>query len=256
MLQYYWDRGVGRYRVDRRRTQITTATDNRRQETATFTSQQYTHLRQCLEQRQRVKAILGDRERRARHLLYAATAGFIAYVFAGPDFTFAVQGISITARQVAALIPLVIAYLVVYACHTGATHLRVRYECQLLDAELEKFGLPTSHSIIRRLRSECSPRNPSIGTYFSTLAYRTVYVIHDFFFAASVALALVGSGFVAVGIYGDLVQAKGPIAIAFIAYLGLAGLAAVVAPSILRYARRTRQLALDRYVMKGSPDAS
>jgi len=253
MLQYYWDMGVRRYRVDRRRIQMPAALEQRKTPSETCTSEQYTHLRECLEQRQRVKAILGDRERRARHLLYGATACFIVYVFAGPDFTVAVQGISITARQIAALIPLVIAYLVVYACHTGATHLRVRYECQLLDAELQKFGLPTSHSIIRRLRSQCTPTNPSIGTFLSTLAYNTVYGIHDVFFAASVGVALWGSYYVAVGIYGDLARLNMPLAIAVIAYLALAGLAAVLAPAFLRYARRTRQRALDLFVAQETP---
>jgi hypothetical protein len=75
-----------------------------------------------------------------------------------------------------------------------------------------------------------------------------VYSIHDIFFALSVLLALVGSAGVAFWIYADLVRTHPLAAYVFIGYLVVAGLASIFAPIILRYARRTRQLALDEYL--------
>jgi hypothetical protein len=253
MIQYCWDPTIARYRLERRHATTIVHTNSRSRRTESFTSEQYAHLRECLQQRQRVKALLGNRERKARHFLYATTAAFIAYIFAAPDFTIPVEGITITARQIAALFPLLIAYLILYACHTGATHLRLRYECRLLDAELQKFGCPTADTISQRLRHECSPPQPSIFVFLSTSAYNIVYWIHDVFFAASVLVALTGSAYIAVGIYRDLANVNFPIAVIVIAYLALAATAAVAAPLALRYARRTRQLALDAYLKTQTP---
>jgi hypothetical protein len=253
MVQYYEDSALRRYQLDRRAAHSAPNVERRHAVANTVTSEQYAYLRDCLTKRERVKAILGNRERRARHLLYAATTGFIAYIFAAQDFTIDVQGISITARQIAAIFPLITAYLIVYACHTGATHLRVRYECKLLDLELQRFGCSTSGTILQKLREECSPTNPTVKTFLSTGAYYLVYGVHDMFLALSVGLALIGSAFIAVGIYRDLYDASQRVAVAFIVYLGVAGGSATLAPVCLRYARRKKQFALDNLLASVRP---
>lgn len=254
MSRYYLDTTLQRFHPDRRHGSTPPTREQRRHDAQMVTSEQYAHLRDSLNDRQRVKAILGNRERTARHLLYGTTAAFIAYIFATPGFSIAVQGISITDKQLAALFPLLTAYLVVYACHTGATHLRVRYECKLLDQELQRFGSTTVASVNHRMHSLCSPDNPSVRVFFSTTAFNLVYGLHDVFLVLSVALALGGSGAIAVRTYDDLKGQHPVIAYVFIGYLVLAGVVSIVAPPCLRYARLTRSKAMDEYLEGGWPD--
>lgn len=256
MGRYYLDATQQRFHPDRRHGSTLPPREQRKHHAQMVTSEQFTHLRDSLNDRQRVKAILGKRERTARHLLYGMTAAFIAYIFATPGFSLYVQGISITDKQLAALFPLLTAYLVVYACHTGATHLRVRYECKLLDHELQRFGSITVASVNHRMHKLCSPTNPSVWVFFSTTAFNLVYGLHDILLVVSVALALGGSGAIAVRTYSDLKNVHPVIANIFIGYLVLAGIVSVGTPLCLRYARLTRSKAMDEYLETFRPSGA
>jgi hypothetical protein len=80
--------------------------------------------------------------------LFGASGTTVGFKIFGTDF-------SLTLVQIIAVAPFMITYLVAYACTLTAHQARLEQECWVIDAELQRWGCPTSYSLVRPLRMYC-----------------------------------------------------------------------------------------------------
>ena len=246
---YYLDPRTELFQPDRRKSFVMPANERRRVGHLTGQSQ-YDFLRDCLLRRESAHDQLGVHERRARHLLVFAATIFVAIVFTGSQLSLRLtHGITatITNTQVAAAFPLVISYLILFACYLGARRLRLRHECRVIALELERFGCPTSYTVIHRYYdSTCDPPDSFWRGMVWPGPYSLVFRAHDLFLLATTLVLIVGSVTVAQRILSADTGHQW-LAWAFTIYMAISGLAAFLAPLLLRNVRIRRRAMLDAY---------
>lgn len=253
MTEYYLHPRLRFFQPERRKSQLTTqAPVARTTDVARTTSEQYAFLRDCLLRREDETAKLGIHERRSRHLLVLATIIFVSLVFATPDFSFRFQLFGFTQKftlvQIGAVMPLVIAYMILYACFLGATRLRLRHECRVIALELESFGSPTSYTVTKKyFDATCPPEGSFWRRLFAPGPYESIFRTHDLFLLASAVIVLAGTGVVAVDIFKELRASHPRLAWTLTIYMAVSGLAALAAPLVLRWVRFRRRTILAQY---------
>lgn len=256
MIIYAMNDRIAEYQPDRRKQNVgppTSMEDRRKSTPITTTSEQYSFLKDSLVRREALQNNVAKRGRLIRHVLVSITLAFIAIFFAAPDFKISLIKLGIdqelTLLQLSAIAPLIIAYLVLHACHVGVTRLRLIHECKVIEVELERFGCETSYSLFREYGKECQGAKQLYHDLVSTKAFFAVYSLHDFFIFISVFLAFIGATYVAAKAYTSVASENIYAAIGFTAYLVIAILAAIFAVLALRYARIKKDEFLDDYLL-------
>ena len=253
MDTYYLDPLRGVFQPERRQHPATaTPAADRRKHAVTVGQAQYDFLRDCLLRREQAHDRLGVHERRTRHFLVLAAILFIVTTFAAPDFsvpiTTDIVSLAITRNEIAAAFPIVISYLILFACYLGGRRLRMRHECRVLALELERFGCPTSYTVINAYYDRtCGPPKTFVRSLLVPGPYEWVFRVHDVFLFFTMAILITGGWIVSRRIFDAAPSSAHWIAWVFSVYLGISGAAAVAAVLVLRWVRYRRRSLLEHY---------
>lgn len=191
---FYLDPSLDMFQPERRNgTHQRSDAVRRSHATVATSSMQYEFLRDCLLRREQLRQRLKTRERHIRHGLIALVGMFVALVFGASTTTIAFKlfgtEFSLTLVQIIAVAPFVITYLVAYACTLTAHQTRLEQECWVIDAELQRWGCPTSYSLVRPLRMYCKEEAENEATDGQTREFSGHF--HGIFYAHD---ALMGFG--------------------------------------------------------------
>ena len=120
--------------------------------------------------------------RRLRHMIVGLAVAFIAVYFAAPDFKISLARLGleqeITALQLSALAPVLIAYLVVHTCIVSCNRIRLTHECMLIAHELRRFGCHTNYCVTKRYQQFCKERRKGgIRQLLAAKSFTAVYQI-------------------------------------------------------------------------------
>jgi hypothetical protein len=250
-LEYVYLENINQYQPERRKTYDSSLpTDRRIKNSKRFTSDQYDYLVGCLNRREQTRETVARKARRARHLLVAASTIFLTLLFSSPGMTVHLPWVGLSEKltilQFSAAAPLLIAYLVSYASHQSMQHIRILHECKIIDSELQKFGCPTSHALVKNYNEHCE-QDENYRTRDARRAYHAVSWAHGIMLLVLVCLSFIGSTIIAIQAYKDN-AIIGPHA-AFGLFLALFIAIAVAIISVLGYhlAKRMKEKHLHRY---------
>ncbi len=204
---YFKHGGTGFYQPEKRKGGGNPPVPERRGlDVVRCTSDQFAFLSGCLIRREQARESIAQKSRRARHLLVGVSVLFLTLYISAPGMTFTVSLLGVeqtlTLLHFGAAAPLFIAYLVTYATYLSMRRVKILHECQFIDAELRKFGLPTSHTLIGGYNHACRA-DTSAQTSYARLAYDAVFRAHDLVLAVLVMLSFVGSVAIAFQAYAE-----------------------------------------------------
>lgn len=166
-----------------------------------FTSDQYHFLTGCLIRRERTHAAVVNSERRARALLAILCSCAVAFLFANPGSVFDVEVAGITSSfalmQVTAVFPLLVTFASFHALRMSATRRRLNAECQIIEAEIRRFGCHTSYSLLERFRATCEGDRNTYAEHEARRLAKAVQNSHGTFILASVIVTYGGALYIA-----------------------------------------------------------
>lgn len=218
------------------------------------TSQQYDFLSNCLVRRERTQTDVARHTRRIRHALVIVAIFYIAIFFSAPEFKISLTAVGIqqefTLLQIGAVAPLLIAYLILHACHLSTSRLRLIHECKVLEVELRKFGMPTSYGLLDKWGEAFSRNNATHRFTFAKLAYYLVYTAGNSFIAAAVVLSFGITVYMAIKSYSTIYGTYPHMAFAFGFFLLLSALAVVMGVAATLFHSHYAKRAFKDYIKK------
>ena len=253
---YFLHPDLGLYQPDRRVGNVAVDDDDRRpdHETVRTSSEQYAFLRNWLERREELQREVGTSGRRTRHALAIVSLSYIGIYFSQPDFSLSFSWLGVEQafglNQLAAVAPLIIAYLVLHMSHLGVTRLKLIHECRVIEQDLQRFGMRTGYGLLGAWYNFCESTQHETKHFVSRISQRTIYGLYDLFLFATVVLAFGISAVMAVESYATIRANQPHTYIAFVVFAGLGAAAAVLSILALRYFRREMEGFLDGYLAR------
>lgn len=253
MTEFYIHPQTTLIQPDRRReTKPAAGVEKRNLEPVRTTALQFEFLRDALLRKEADHDRLGIHERRARHLLVLTAVIFVTLVFGAPTLSVSIDALGVKSElqraQILAAFPVVIAYLMLFACYLGARRLRLRHECRVISLELERFGCPTNYETIGRYFSSTCGQPPGFWKrFFLPGPYEAIFRAHDLFLFLTAVILVVAGFATSRDLYRLLGHDHPGMTTVFLVYLALSGLAALVAPLVLRFVRTKRRTLLANY---------
>ncbi len=264
---YFWHGERGAFQPERRGSPGTIHSPegpNRRRDDAVRTaSEQYQYLKESLLRREDVNGDLSKQTRRAKHLLVVVGALYTMLMFASATQQEAgaieILGLRLPLSivQMSAIVPFVMAYLVLFASTISAKRLRIQHECLLIASALEQFGCQTGYSVGRDFKRKCDTVaggvRETVRRWFDNRLYRMGEYLYDGFVAAAVLLTFGGSLMSAFPLYWARRGGR-PVQLLLVLLIGAAGVT-LLAPLCLRLSRKGKTKHVEEFVAmwRGGP---